>query len=902
MAQGISRGSREAQQFLNISLHSNMHDIQGKGYKERAEFGSNLLLGEDELFHFKKTELKNRAAEDKTHTIEAVEHKAEMILNGLKSSAHSSSMMMHAISSIEKVLSDVKPSEMGAIKNTMLRSLATIKHGVGDTEAALAAFANHVMSNPSYFFTDPKQAKLFVRIFLRSNGLSGVARMLRTRNKRRLETAMRKLTKMAEPFYNSIAPKPDTSRKLPALSAKKQLVQPVVNAPADPLAIEERPIAPPAVNVPVADQNRVVVPAGIPPAPPPPKQVAQVRRVEGPVAHDEISLDGLTRELEELGVNMENPPNIDGLTIEDLERMPAELDGQPDPGNNRQPINNENNAGAQAAGIPPAPELPPGGLFNRPGRPNNGPAANGEGSQPSENASMEENTGPQPGNIPPAPPPPPAPPRANRGVKPEDIKDRNGLVPIKPATKDGPPSVENCTVAPEDISRVQSAVFRELEMDRMLKLKPEHVAHLTAEQQAELSPELIGDLCYKANREGRLSYQQSQETKACRKLLICLDPEVVKAKLQASSNPAHATYLNENTTGGTVSTALDRLYKTIRREDFGLVYENDEAVSRLTPEQLVASANRQAAEAGAGRSSLLDSINQGGFKLRTAADAQNRPEHNGPGAAKNTVAGGAGFNASLLENAQRGQVENQNQNQANQVDILESDEDDWEDEDNRDEDLNINPLANRRNEEAGENANSSAAGEVANNNEANPNQNNEQRAEAPEVKITEEAVKAINISFKLVDIQKNVDIEATVNGSLDAVKRTRAELNMPDLSERELERLEGDLKGIAMIFFRENKEEWLAIAQAAARKEGLKATQAALDLGKTEEEIQNEVNKLAQESAEKALIKHLQDLVEERTNGITQKLTTDKALEDRRKNIYKEDEDDDAVDDWDDDD
>lgn len=851
MAQGISRGSREAQQFLKNSLNPNLKDIEGKGYKERAQFGDNVLrslFGENELFHFKKTMLKDRAAEDRTHTIEAIEHKAEAMMNGLKTHAEDRKMAMQAITSIQSVLSGIKPSEVSSIKNPLLRSLATIKHRLGNKKQAAASFAYQVLSNPTYFFGDAKQAKSFISLFLRKNGLRISGRMLRGRGQRRFQKVMKSLAKMADGFDNASAPKTALNRKPSSISSKKT---PRIDAKEQ--SVETK-----------AQKGSIPKDKAVNAAPPAPGQ---------PLAG--------------------NTPKV---IMEEIDSLLDELEG-----NNGAPASNPpsgpvpGNANNVAVSIPPSPPPPPIMVNGRVVNPVvNIPPAPGQ---------------PLAGNIPPPPPPPPPgnvarannQPNGRVSIKGEDIQDINELIPFKPATANSRPSLEKCAVSPAAIDKVAPAIFESLTMERILKLTPEHVVRLTEEQQAALSPELIGDLCYKAGKEGRLSFNEQQEAKLCRKLLVGLDPALVRAKLEASTNPAHKLYLQDKIIGGNPSSELDIVYKKIRREDFGLPYQDNETVSRMSPEQLQESQNKQQAGAGGGVADLLANIRAGATLKPVAGSAQSSgqtgSQNPGPDSAKPepTIGGGGVFNTSMLGNRD-----------ASNIDIPEddmSDDEDWDDDDvgnANDDQLNsaANPLNASEKEALSENGDPNAMGGV-DNSDLNPFENVQNKpAEGPEVKIAETAAKAIDIQFKMSDIQKNLDIKDTIRRSLEEIVQARRDSNMPELSEQAFQKLERDLEGIALTDFREHKKDWLEAAQTAAHKQTLAAVVQAIASGKTEEEIQTEANTIAQTFAENALIKRLSGLVQDEKNRIIKTLATHNALGNRRRAM--DDDEADEVDDWDD--
>ncbi len=918
MAQGISRGSREAQQFLKDSFQSKHQGIEGKGYKERAEFGDNVLrslFGENELFHFKKTMLKNRAAEDRTHTIEAVEHKAEAMLNGLKAHAEDSKMAMHAITSIKSVLSGISPSEVNAIKNPLLRNLATIKHGLGNKKEAAASFAHQVLSNPTYFFGDAKQAKSFINLFLKKNGLGRLGRMLRGRGQRRLQRVMDRLAKMSDGFdkpsvkttgsdskQSSIS-----SQKTPRVDAKERSGQPAGNIP--PAAVVAQPgnvnngaaanIPNPPPPPPIIVNGRVVNPVAnippapgqavggkIPPAPPPPPPPGMNGRVNPasnippmPVGIRDQSLEGLAKELEALGVNPNDHLDVSGVSVDDLDRMMAELEGIPaanipparqqaeadelqksfeiyeermrqqreaiesaqQQAENTEAYNAspeaaasmeeldrmmaelEGNPGVPAVNIPPAP--PPPTIVN--GRVVN-PVAN---IPPAPGQALA-------GNIPPAPPPPPPgnifQPAADRArgrveLKGEDIQDINELVPLKPATANSRPSLEKCAVSPAAIGKVAPAIFESLSMERILKLSPEHIVRLTAEQQAALSPELIGDICYKAAKEGRLSFNEQQETKLCRKLLVGLDPDLVRAKLQASSNRVHADYLKENNTGGRITTAVERLYRTIRREDFGLPYQNNEAISRLSPEQLAASVNKQVSDADASRNSLLDNINQGGFKLNKVPDKSKAEQ--GSNSDNTAQTGSVPFNASLLNRAQN----NQPKTEVEKNDKVEGKEPAG---DAIPEDENIDEFED----------------------EKSP-------AQVIQDRILENATSSIKTGYGVVDFEKNETIGYTIRECLNRINEEIEKLKEidPD-SKRNLEveknTIERTLLGLLSV------DEFVKLkvaASRAAREAASSIVAEGMDSGETEENIQAEANAAAQEAAQKAVETYVQEAVRQRS-------------------------------------
>jgi hypothetical protein len=925
MAQGISRGSREAQQFIKDSFHSKHQGIEGKGYKERAQFGDNVLRSlfrEDELFHFKKTMLKDRAAEDRTHTIEAIEHKAESMLNGLKAHAEDRKMTMHAITSIQSVLSSIKPSEVSSIKNPLLRSLTTIKHGLGNKKQAVVYFAHQVLSNPSYFFGDVKQAKSFISLFLRKNGLGSLARRLRGRGRRRFQRVMNRLAKMGDGFDNASAPKTGlnrkpssmSSKKTPRVDAKEQSVE--TKAPKGSIPKDKAVnAAPPAPGQPLAGNMPKVTMEEID------SLLAEVNGAPAvnvpamPVGIRDQSLEGLAKELEALGVNPHDHPDVSGVSVDDLERMLAELEG-----NNDVPV----------ANIPPPPALPPRNVAranNNAGGPNvemddlDRMLAEFEGNNgaPASNpppAPVPGNANNAAGNIPPPPPPPPPPgsipqpgnQAANKGstgrvvVKGEDIQDINELIPSKPATANSKPSLEKCAVSPAAIDKVAPAIFEALSMERILKLTPEHIVRLTAEQQAALSPELVGDLCYKAAKEGRLSFNEQQEAKLCRKLLVGLDPALVRAKLEASTNPAHKLYLQEKSIGGKPSSELDILYKKTRREDFGLPYQENETVSRMSPEQLQESQNKQQAGAGGGVADLLANIRAGATLKPVTGSAQDLgdtgSQNPGPDSTKPapTIAGGAGFNTSMLNNRDAS------------INIPEddmSDDDDWEDEDN---------IASTNNDQAKSHANppndSTKEAALGNRDVPNPmggvdntdlaprDEEEDKAPESTEVKIAQTAVKTIDIQFKMSDIQKNVDIKDTIRSSLEEIVQTRRDSNMPELSEQAFQKLERDLEGIALTDFREHKKDWLEAAQTAAHKQTLAAVVQGIASGRTEEEMQAEANTIAQTFAENALIKRFSVLVQDEKNRMIKTLATNNALGNRRR--VMEDDEADEVDDWDD--
>lgn len=226
MAQGIRKGSPEAKQFLDKTLTPHYKGIESSDYTERAKVGGEFLQSlftKKELQYFQKTELKQiekelkqREAQDQTRTIAATEHKAETMLNAFKSNHNEGPFIKGALRSLEHiqaVFKGINPADIQVLKNPLLQNLASLACGHNNKKNAAAAFASQVLQNPTYLFSDQRQAKLFLSRFLRQQGLGSLSRLLRRRGERAHKRVMAKIEEFKGAFDRSVM----------SLSAKKRL-------------------------------------------------------------------------------------------------------------------------------------------------------------------------------------------------------------------------------------------------------------------------------------------------------------------------------------------------------------------------------------------------------------------------------------------------------------------------------------------------------------------------------------------------------------------------------------------------------------------------------------------------------------------------------------------------------
>lgn len=862
MAQGIQKGSTEAKQFLRQTVSPQHTGIERSPYPERAKVAGDLLqnlLDPKELHYFRKVELKHiekeleqRDAQDRTRTVEAREHKAEAMLNAFKSSQGKNSRrwIKNAFTSlghVKEVFQGMVPADIRLIKNPFLKSLASLACGYGSKKDGAAAFASQVLRNPSYLFADLRQAKLFLSRFLRQNGLGSLSSMIRRRGQRAQHKVMEKLEGYSRTFKRFVeglsTGKPRQkvfSSSLATAKAKGAEITKPIPEMAKPSQPEKEPK--------IMDHSGLVDPA---------------RETILPVPSPVIQLSS----------NIPSPPPPP-LRKRDLKQAdhPAQNPAQAkvlsgNPGiSNGQPL-----SANRASKIPPPPPLPPPGAAV--------PQSKSIGSKPT--------------------------------VAAEAIKTLNDLVPVKPADNAGKESIGKCKIAPQDIHKVSESVFQSLSIDTIKAFSPEHIASLTEEQQKAIPVGVISLVVARAmDISGGLTPEQREDRNLALKTLVCLDPKLVREKLENSHDPAHKLYIQPKVVQGKPTDDLSNLYKSIRREVFRLPYQPGEALSRMTPEQLAASQTQQEAGNKPNTQSLLEQIHAGKELKKTGLSQQapgrassasaldgDRPEVKTP-----TIGGGGVFNENLLNKFINKDSHSPQPSSQTMVEVPEADASEWEDDVTEAEDDPRIHTQNKPQDTSPQNIHQAGLDNIQDvpggtNSKGGFKAETPELAIKPEEAIAEAATQAVQISYKMSEIQKNVGVLAAVQQAVEGMIRMRQNEKMPELSAAEHKALSQDLEGIALGFYREKQKEWMQVAQTAAWKAAQEAAAKALGLGKSQEKVQATAQKAAQAAAEKAVIASVCKAVEDHSNAKISALIKQNTLGNRRRFMEDEDETDE---DWDD--
>lgn len=523
---------------------------------------------------------------------------------------------------------------------------------------------------------------------------------------------------------------------------------------------------------------------------------------------------------------------------------------------------------------------------------------------------------PLPGNpgiaIPPPPPPPPlgaAPkpkPAGSRArVAAEGIKTLNELVPVKPADNKGRPSIGKCEIAPQDIHKVQESVFQNLSIDKLKAFSPEQIASLTEEQQKAIPAAVISLVVARAMQApGGLNSEQREERNTARKALACLDPKIVREALEKSQERAHKLYIEPKTVRGTQTDDLTMAYREIRRDVFKTPYKPGEALSRLTPEQIAESKVKQQASNGANPQNLFDQIHAGKVLKKTVIvnQAAGQSPAGLSSSTENTkekmpkTGDGAVFSDDVLNKGMNRAAEAPKPSKQPMVDLPESDDSEWEDDGGED---SGKPKANNKNSPHASGDEELGQAEIETRDEFHLDIQPEAAPmpEKPEVAIAEAATQAVQIGYKMSDIQKNVDLAVTVEQAVEAMVQTRRDEKMQALSDIELKQLSGNLESIALTFYRENQIEWMKNAQIAARKAAQDAAVEAIRLGKSQEETQATAQDAAQVAAEKAVIKAVATAVKDHNDAQINALIKSNTLGNRRRAVEDDDESNNADDD-----
>ncbi len=555
---------------------------------------------------------------------------------------------------------------------------------------------------------------------------------------------------------------------------------------------------------------------------------------------------------------------------------------------------------------PPPPSVP---MWNGKAFVKEGPAHPSQGNPVNGNHDTPD-APPLPGSlgiaIPPPPPPPPllgaAPqpkPAGSRArVAAEGIKTLNELVPVKPADHSGKGSMGQCEIAPQDMPKVQESVFRDLTIDKIKAFSPEQIASLTEEQQKAMPTAVIHLIVARAMQApSGLTAEQREEPNIARKALACLDPRFVREKLEHSPDLSHQLYIQPKFIQGRPTDDLNNLYKSIRREVFHLPYKPGEALSRLSPEQLAESQAKQKSLGNMNTQDLFSQIHAGKELKKTvplkeaseqhSMDSASSPENTKEKAPK--VGDGAVFNDDLLNKGMhRGDAASMPSQQPS-VDIPEADAGDWEDDEEQDAD---EPKTDHDNSSpAGSNKELGQA-EAGTRDKLHPNIQPEAgpMPERPEVAIAEAATQAVQIAYKMRDIQKNVDLAAAVEQAVEAMVQVRRDEKMQALSDAELKQLSGNLESIALAFYREKQKEWMKAAQIAARKAAQDAAAEAIRLKKSQEETQATAQQAAQVAAEKAVMKAIATAVKDHNGAQINALIKSNHLGSRRRAVEEDDE------------
>ncbi len=518
-------------------------------------------------------------------------------------------------------------------------------------------------------------------------------------------------------------------------------------------------------------------------------------------------------------------------------------------------------------------------------------------------------------NIPPPPPPPPlagvgkAPQGQPKGsqtiVAAEAIKTLNELVPVKLADNKGRPSIGKCEIAPQDIHKVQESVFRDLTIDQVKAFSPEQIASLTEDQQKAIPAAVISLVVARAMQApGGLNSEQREERNTARKALACLDPRFVREALEKSQERAHKLYIEPKTVRGTQTDDLTMAYREIRRDVFKTPYKPGEVLSRLTPGQIAESKAKQQASNGANPQNLFDQIHAGKVLKKTVIvnQASGQSPAGLSSSTENTkekipkAGDGAVFSDDVLNKGMNRAAEAPKPSKQPMVDLPESDDSEWEDDGGED---SGKPKANNKNSLHASMDEELGQAEIETMDEFHLDIQPEAAPmpEKPEVAIAEAATQAVQIGYKMSDIQKNVDLAVTVEQAVEAMVQTRRDEKMQALSDIELKQLSGNLESIALTFYRENQIEWMKNAQIAARKAAQDASVEAIRLGKSQEETQATAQDAAQVAAEKAVIKAVATAVKDHNDAQINALIKSNTLGNRRRAVEDDDESNNADDD-----
>lgn len=166
--------------------------------------------------------------------------------------------------------------------------------------------------------------------------------------------------------------------------------------------------------------------------------------------------------------------------------------------------------------------------------------------------------------------------------------------------------------------------------------------------------------------------------------------------------------------------------------------------------------------------------------------------------------------------------------------------------------------------------------------------------------IIENAIKPIDTQFTENDVKNNQAIKDTIRNCLSAIESKTQQLFQLDKTSKNAKfDYSYNKKTIdATILTVFSGKQWLKSAQLAAKTAVLRAVEEAKRLARTEEEIQAEANAAAKVSAEEAIIKYIQDTVEQTTEELITPITKNINILSLSKSTGSYDEED--VDDWDD--